>query len=1098
MMKTQHTVDTSSLNVLENEMTPSPDITSDDSALTKAALHYAHSGLSMIPIGQNKKPHVQSLPRDDADRPTWKPFQAKRATVEEVQEWFDTPLRRGPTGVAAVCGQVSGGLLILDFDVAEFYENWCEAVGEMANGLPVQETGRGYQVALKCDEPGRNNELAWLPDESEKTGRRIAIETRAEGGYAVLPPSRHPSGKHYKVVAGDFAAVPHVDMPRVKFLLDAARRLDQAPQTKQQLERAQKAKVKRLTRNNNVAQDIIGQFNEQIPMAVMLHRAGYTASGDRFIRPGGSSPSVVVFDDPQRSFHHSSNDPLHGPHAHDSFSIFCEVEHDGNVKEAVKAAAKELGIESLQNRPEEGEYLADENGIIWLKPTKDGDVPVQLTNFKATITADVIEDDGTEVIHTFEIEAQLCGRTTIFTIPASKFAGLNWAAENLGAGATVYPGFAVKDHARFAIQKLSGDPPRLTVFTHTGWRKVEGDWVYLHAGGAIGAIGPVPNISTALRGSMANYELPDPPDGEKLARALAAAIRLLELGPDRITVPVFCAVWRAAIRSCDFTLDLAGDTGVFKTELAALEQQFFGPAMDARNLPGSWSSTGNSLEAQAFIAKDAILVVDDFAPTGSTYDVQRTHREADRVLRAQGNRSGRGRMRADGSLRPDKPPRGLIVSTGEDVPRGKSLRSRMMILELEAGDISTERLSLAQSDAAAGLYAAVMSAFLKWAAMRYDDIVKELPDLRRKLRDRALADGQHRRTPVLVADLAIGAELFLRFAESVGEITADQHHEIFERCWIGLGEAAAAQSAHQGASDPATRFVELLRSAVVSGIAHLVGDSGEAPLDPQLWGWGVRVTRDEDGLEDRSHWPKGNQIGWVVGENLYLDPDASFNVAQKMAQATGDGIAVTGPTLRRRLKDRGLLASVDGPRRRLLVRKSLQGARRQVLHLKSSTLMSAQDRPNRPNRPNEGEEVASEAVREDCASEDWAGDSRIDAQPSHRTVPQTDGVIFGRIPFIDDGTVTWDVSGSEDAEPTHENRRFCAPETGFGTDGTVGTFAATSMFTVVQLHSSIDDTSATLGPMEQSRDGTLFRDDAQRLRRRPKPSLTEPLTEAEV
>ena len=44
--------------------------------------------------------------------------------------------------------------------------------------------------------------------------------------------------------------------------------------------------------------------------------------------------------------------------------------------------------------------------------------------------------------------------------------------------------------------------------------------------------------------------------------------------------------------------------GTFKTELAALAQQHYGAGLDARHLPGSWSSMGNSLEALAFAAKD--------------------------------------------------------------------------------------------------------------------------------------------------------------------------------------------------------------------------------------------------------------------------------------------------------------------------------------------------------------------------------------------------------------------------------------------------------------------------------------------------------------
>ena len=79
-------------------------------------------------------------------------------------------------------------------------------------------------------------------------------------------------------------------------------------------------------------------------------------------------------------------------------------------------------------------------------------------------------------------------------------------------------------------------------------------------------------------------------------------------------------------------------------------------------MPGTCPPAGHPratrVEGLAFVAKDALLVVDDFCPSGSTNDVQRYHKEADRLFRGQGNRAGRQRMRADASLRPAKPPRG--------------------------------------------------------------------------------------------------------------------------------------------------------------------------------------------------------------------------------------------------------------------------------------------------------------------------------------------------------------------------------------------------------------------------------------------------------
>src|SRR5262249_28446974 len=212
-----------------------------------------------------------------------------------------------------------------------------------------------------------------------------------------------------------------------------------------------------------------------------------------------------------------------------------------------------------------------------------------------------------------------------------------------------------------------GDVPTRTVYAHLGWREVDGRWVYLHGGGAIGEAGAVEGVEVQLPDALAGYVLPLPPEGADLTRAVRASLALFGLAPDRITAPLLAAVYRAVLAPADYGLHLSGPTGTGKTELAALAQLHWGTGLDARHLPGSWASTGNALEGLAFAAKDALLVVDDFAPQGSSADVQRYHREADRFLRAQGNRAGRQRMRPDGSLRPAKPPRGLVLRTGDDV-----------------------------------------------------------------------------------------------------------------------------------------------------------------------------------------------------------------------------------------------------------------------------------------------------------------------------------------------------------------------------------------------------------------------------------------------
>jgi hypothetical protein len=240
---------------------------------------------------------------------------------------------------------------------------------------------------------------------------------------------------------------------------------------------------------------------------------------------------------------------------------------------------------------------------------------VQLTNFHAAIITNIQLDDGVETRREFEIEAEMLGRKTVFTIPASEFVNMNWPIERLGAAAITFPN--QREYARTAIQSLSLTATEKCVYTHTGWRNVDGNRVYLHAGGAIGAAGAVPDVNMRLSGAICRYDLASSAGSDALVSALKASLRLVELGPPSISFPLLAATCRAVFGEADFALHLAGGTGAFKSEVAALHQQHFGASMNRPHLPGAWSSTGNALEALAFHAKDALFVIDDFAPQGS-------------------------------------------------------------------------------------------------------------------------------------------------------------------------------------------------------------------------------------------------------------------------------------------------------------------------------------------------------------------------------------------------------------------------------------------------------------------------------------------------
>jgi len=592
-------------------------------------------------------------------------------------------------------------------------------------------------------------------------------------------------------------------------------------------------------------------------------------------------------------------------------------------------------------------YSIDEHGINWLTKTREGqDVVKPLTNFTAKIVAEVTRDDGSgepELEFELEVGGSCCPSDNVeeppkpghrFTVKASKFAEMNWPLEKLGTRGLVYAGQGSKDHARAAILWLSANPPRKHVHTHTGWIKSGDAWLFLHAAGGIGGDA---NVDVCLDGTLAGYEFPTPPsDSLGIRAAIRASLRILELGPAEIVYPAYCAIWRSILGRCNFAVHLVGRSGVCKSELAALVQQHFGRDMHALNLPAAWRSTDNALGELLFLAKDVLCTIDDFKPLGTQQDVQKWHAKADNIFRGQGNGAGKQRMRAEGGLRVTKPPRGMVLSTGEQIPRGESCRARMLIIQISPGDIRKgEWLGSYQKEAREGLYAAATSAFVQWLAKdsRIETIRQDLREAVVKLRDRAQSSELHARTPEIVANLYVGLLYWLEFATLKNAISASEAKTIQDAAWTALGKAAEAQVDHQVASEPATRYLELLMSAIASGKAHLAGLDGGCPGEDgaAACGWRKRYQQWE---------PQGTRIGWIQDAEIYLEPDAAYNVAQAAAGDTGSGLVDSEREIRKRLEERGLLRAGGGDSRfnRRAIRKQIEGAQRWVVFLAPGAL----------------------------------------------------------------------------------------------------------------------------------------------------------------
>lgn len=564
-----------------------------------------------------------------------------------------------------------------------------------------------------------------------------------------------------------------------------------------------------------------------------------------------------------------------------------------------------------------------------------------LANFAAVIVREIRRSDGLEAELWFELQGYAGAQPLPpARVRAAEFVALNWVTREWGSQAVVTPGQGAKDHLRAAIQYLS-TPHRATVYAHTGWVRLGERWVYLHATGGIAPEGAVEGLEVDLPPALSSFTLP-PTGGD--ARAL---LRLLDAAPRGVTWPLLLYALGAAINYPDGSLYLAGPTGAGKTTLALLFQSLWGHAGAP---PASWEATANSLEGLAFTAKDALLLVDDYAPTGHEGKQKELQAKAARLLRSQGNSTGRLRMRADGGLRPDRPPRGSLLVTGEDLPPGHSVRARTLVLELRRGELDYRAVSELQRAARQGVLASAFTGWLLWLAGRLDAVRDRVLQHRDGLR--ALYPSSHGRTTDAVARLHA---VWKVVREYLGHRLSEDELEALEaEVSTALAQVAQAQADYQRDSDPAERFLPLLLGLLESKRAHLanVDEPTEPPSHPERWGWTWQENLSGHLEAPQGRWmAQGPQIGWLAGEDVLLNPEAAYAALSKLASEQGEPLP-TPRTLWKRLGERGIIrVQKEGDSTRTQTVARVQGQPRRVIHIYGSYIRKTGNIGNSAKNP---------------------------------------------------------------------------------------------------------------------------------------------------
>lgn len=191
-------------------------------SLLDTALAFHAAGLCVVPV----RPDGSKAPAA-----FWKDYQQRRPTGDQVRDWFT---HGDYDGLGVICGAVSGGLELLEFEGRAMREGYwarfraalidhglADLGDRIANGYAEATPSGGLHILYRVDGTARRNtKLASRPARDDeltdperairaknpgKAFPRVLVETRGEGGFVVVAPSggrTHPTGKPWSMITG--------------------------------------------------------------------------------------------------------------------------------------------------------------------------------------------------------------------------------------------------------------------------------------------------------------------------------------------------------------------------------------------------------------------------------------------------------------------------------------------------------------------------------------------------------------------------------------------------------------------------------------------------------------------------------------------------------------------------------------------------------------------------------------------------------------------------------------------------------------------------------------------------------------------------------
>ncbi len=310
------------------------------------ALHYRNNGLSVIPVKlETKQPTFK-----------WKDYQSQLPTPSEISSWWSN---NGELAIALICGKVSGNVEIVDIDnhfgdaqqLFDLLKDFVETSEpeDLWSKLVIESTqSGGFHLAYRCQEMTGNTKLARRikPDGTQDT----VIETRGEGGYALIAPS-----PKYKLLQGKFSEIEEITAYEREVLFACCKAANECEDSKG----SSSISNGDYDHYTSSPQRPGADFNERGDITGLLQQHGWQLISDsqgkqHWRRPGKTRGISATFNYiPNKFYCFSSNSsPFETGRVYDRFAAFTLLEFQGDFKRAAKELYdKGYGSKNGSNSP---------------------------------------------------------------------------------------------------------------------------------------------------------------------------------------------------------------------------------------------------------------------------------------------------------------------------------------------------------------------------------------------------------------------------------------------------------------------------------------------------------------------------------------------------------------------------------------------------------------------------------------------------------------------------------------------------------------------------------------------------------------------------